>query len=571
MSELLSEFKFWIIFLVLNYLNYLVVYILHYRKSRFLPYIRNLKNKKIGLIAEGNLDFFRYSVEISFIIIISRFFDLHNFSIPLLILYFIFLIFNFYQYSFRKIYETEPIIFNDLKLIKNGMAIIWHESKFKVLVGIIISIWFLFFLNKLLKVYLISNYEMPLSQSFILISFGKFLLVVYSVYKFKKGYRDYPNDIYLRYHFTSIELFVNLVKSFDCYKLSKLKFGNNYKIARENIDIELNDIAPNIHFIFVESYGSLFYNEKKLQIQAYKTLRDFKRKIKDKGFGAISNFSESTTTGGQSWLTYTSVLFGYRIDNNTLFENLLNDPHFCNSNGFMQLFKKMGYTNYNLNPINPINGITVPYEAMRKMYSIDRWILNKDIQYTGDKYGFGAAAPDQYSMNFTMDIIKKENKKPYTFFYLTKSSHSPFPKVELVDDWRTLNHTNGSIHEHKGFLKYPSLDDYAQAINYQIMNLQRFISDSDNNDDIFIVFGDHQPPILSNPSSDGLKTPVHIISKNHKFLNEFKAFNFVEELSNATKSIKHEAFYSIFLRAFCKNYAKSYANIPKYEPDGLQF
>ncbi len=570
MTGLVSELQFWASFLILNYLNYFVIYLLHYQESSFLPYIDRLKEKKIGLTSDENLDFFRYGVELSILIICSRFFDFSYFATAFTVCYFFILVFNIYQFSFRKIYEAEPILFNDFKLFKNGLAIVWHESKWKVIAAALAVIIMFLVLSLMLDAFFVKNYALGVSSSFMILSVLKLLVIGYSVYGHKGFYMKYPNDIYLRYHFVIVELAMNLKKSLDCYRLSKMRFGENYMNARKDIAIAPLESLPNIHFIFIESYGAFFYQSEKLQKMAYQTLGDFQEKIKLQGYHTLSNFSESTTAGGQSWLTYTSVLFGFRIDNNTLFENLLNDPQFRESNGIMQLFKKFGYTNYNLNPINPINGITVPYDAMRKLYCIDRWILNDDIEYAGDKYGFGAAAPDQYNMNYTLDLIKKEKNLPYTFFYLTQSSHSPFPKIELVEDWKTLDHGDGSVHSHQGFLKYPTIEDYDQAIKYQIENLQKFISENGGKDDLFIIIGDHQPPVLSKPDESGFETPVHIVSRNTNFLENFKEYGFEPYLKDCKTPTKHEAMFSIFLRSFIKSYGKMNAALPDYEPEGLQ-
>ncbi|MFT4803377.1 MAG: hypothetical protein ACI9YE_000569 [Psychroserpens sp.] len=571
MVEIISELQFWLIFLTLNFLNYVVVYTLHFKESNFFPYITSIRQaKKLGLASEANLDFFRYNVEISIVLILSRFLNLQFDIIIISAIYFLMLVFNIYQYSIRRIYEAEPILFNDFKLLKNGIAIVWNEAKWKILLLLLVTTIIFIGLNKAIEFFLLNNYNMGVSPSFLILSSLWTLVVLYSIYSHKGFSIKFPNDIYLRFHFTLVELYNNFIRSYECYKLSRLEFGKQYKEARKNIKLSPIKNPPNVHFIFIESYGSFTYQEDSLKNQAYQRLKDFQENIKENGYNTLSNFSESTTTGGQSWLTYSSFLYGYRMDNNTFYENLLNDSDFRKSKGLMQVFKEMGYTNYNLNPIKPINGITVPYDAMREFYCIDRWLLHNDINYNGNKYGFGTAAPDQYSMNFTMNLIKKEMKLPYTFFYLTKSSHTPFPKIELVDDWKTLNQSEGTIHRHQGFLKYPTLEDYGQAINYQLENLERFICDHENQNDLFIIIGDHQPPVISKPQIHGQTTPCHVISKNNKFLNEFKDYGFVEDLMDSKEPIRHESFYSIFLNAFSKHYAKSSSNIPEYEPNGIQ-
>ena len=567
----LQEILFWFLFIALNGLNYLINYIFDFEKNHILPYLSSIKmTHKIGLVGDNNMDFFRYCVELSIILICSRFYNLSEYYTLIGTTYFVVLFFNVYQYSIRRIYDTEPVLFNDVKLLKNAIVIVWHESKWKVLLSALLLILLIVGFNKGFSLFLVYNNQIGSNLIFEVISAVWVLTVFYSIIKVKGFYKRYPNDIFLRYHFTFVEFTYNIKRSYENYKISRLNIGHRYFESRQKISIQPVANPPNIHLIFIESYGSYFYNEKSLKVEAYQILNHFTNNLATNGFQIVSNMSQSTTTGGQSWLTYSSVLFGYRIDNNTLFENHLKDENFRKSNGLMQVFSKMDYTNFHLNPINPIDGINVPYKSLRELYAVDRWILNSDINYTGDQYGFGACAPDQYSMNFTMELIKKECKSPYSFFYLTKNSHSPFIIPEMVDDWKTLNKNNGSTHVHKGFLKYPQVEDYGRAIKYQFDNLNRFINDHGKENDVFILMGDHQPPILSQPEIHGLTTPVHVISKNQKFLHEFERYGFVNDLSKANNFIRHESFYSIFLNAFSNQYALSSNNIPDYEPEGIK-
>ncbi|MEM9549075.1 MAG: sulfatase-like hydrolase/transferase, partial [Bacteroidota bacterium] len=396
--------------------------------------------------------------------------------------------------------------------------------------------------------------------------------VVYCIYKFRGFYMKYPNDIFLRYHYILVEIFMNLKRSWEHYQISKLKVGQKYQDRRAGITIEPIHQLPNLYFLYVESYGSYFYKNNSGKEVSFEMLRDFEKDLTENGYKCVSAFSESTTIGGQSWLTYSSMLFGYRIDNNTLFENHLNDENFRKSKGLLQLLKSVGYHNYNLNPINPIAGLHVPYEEMRAMYAIDTWFLADDIDYVGDQYGFGQCAPDQYSLNKAMEMIQRDRQSPYTLFYLTKNSHSPFISPPFVANWKDLNKSGEKqLHVHKGFLKNPRFEDYQNAIKYEFDTISQFIEDYGKQEDIFIVVGDHQPPILANKEQHGLTTPVHIISRNDKFLLEFHKYGFTKSLIEAKDpTIKHEAFYSIFLNAFANQFTSNPKNIPEYEPEGIK-
>ena len=138
MLDIVYEFLFWVFFIGINAIAYSIIYVLHRdEKVSFWPYISSWKlNQKLGLLASGNLDSFRYCVEISVLWLFCRIWFHPILAFVATILYVFLLVFNLYQYTIRKIYHTEPILFNDLKLIKNAFVIVWSESKSKLIIAI---------------------------------------------------------------------------------------------------------------------------------------------------------------------------------------------------------------------------------------------------------------------------------------------------------------------------------------------------------------------------------------------------------------------------------------------------
>lgn len=571
MNDMMHELGFWILFFLLNGLHYVINYVLSYKTSSFWPYITSIKeNRKIGLVSNRNLDPFRYSVELSILFLLSRIVDLAGFTLQISLLYLLLFVFNFYQYTLRKIYHAEPVLYNDLRLLKNGISIVWNESKSKVLLALLLVPLVCIGVVQFFHWFLARNYAEGTNLTFYFLSSAWCLNVLYSIIKLKGFYKHYPNDLFLRNHFTVIEVIVNIKRSFENYRFSKVNLGGLYRDARKNVRIETNSAAPNIFFFLIESYGSYYFKEPSIMEESNNAYTSFENTLRSFGYGSVSSFSTSTTTGGQSWLAYSSLLYGYRMDNNTLFENHLYDEVFRNSNSLLKVLQNSGYTNYNLNPINPIEGIQVPYEEMRQMYTIDKWLLNNDIAYKGDGYGFGACPPDQYSLNYTMELLKREQSDPYTLFYLTKNSHSPFLVPEMENDWKKLSNGSSQIHTHKGFLKYPQLSDYQKAIKYEYDVIQEVVSKYGKADDIYVIIGDHQPPMLAKTETYGYATPAHIFSQNEEFLHYFTGFGFNKNISEASETLRHESFYSIFLNAYAKCYAIVSENIPAYEAKGVQ-
>ena len=263
--------------------------------------------------------------------------------------------------------------------------------------------------------------------------------------------------------------------------------------------------------------------------------------------------------------------YGYRISQHAHYERFLRNPLFYNSDNLMRILKQKGYTTYFLNPIQPNPRIKIDYTYLTPFYAIDQWILYDDLKYKGDRYGFGDFPPDQYSINRGREIIEK-TPGPYALMFLTKNSHSPFSfPLDVAEDWRSLNEGHGKSDYGGGFLSKPTIKNYLNAIQYQLDLIGDFIKNTGNINDIYIIIGDHQPPVLNDSNTYGLNTPVHIISKNESFLGGFEDYGFRDSVfDNNLKTICHEAMYSILLRELMKNFGTGYDKLPEYEPQGLQ-
>ncbi|MEM9325026.1 MAG: hypothetical protein AAGA85_05200 [Bacteroidota bacterium] len=544
---------YWLGFILLNALHFLPNFLINASNSSILPYWTDLKSgASSGIIASLNQDPFRYVNELSLLFLMSRWFNLSAWSTYFSWFYFLLLVFNWYQYLFRRIYETEPIFYGDIRLLKNGLVIVWHESPWKVVVFGLLFIGISAGFVQLVEYFFVASSKIAPSNALIGLGSIWLLLAVFSTVRLGI-YRGYPNDVYNRFHFTTAELLANCWRSFQSWSISLQRIGRQIAEERKGFKMFVTGHPPNVHFIFIESYGSYLFKDPSIGEEGVELLRQFQTKVQGQGRQMLSHYSTSPTTGGQSWLTYSSFLYGLKIADNTHFEKYLRDPDFRWAKSILQLFQSAGYLNYNLNPISPIKGINVPYDAMREFYSIDHWFLKEDLQYQGDVYGFGECPPDQYSLNFALDYILSDHQGPFTLFYLTKNSHSPFIPPTLVKDWRSLNDTEGKAHIHRGFLAHPKPPDYLKSIAYEFDVLVEFMSRCDPGD-VFLLIGDHQPPILSNPERFGLETPVHIVSGHEPFLAQFRNFGFQEDLQTTSGNLSHEGLYDLFLQAFAGSF-----------------
>ena len=114
--------------------------------------------------------------------------------------------------------------------------------------------------------------------------------------------------------------------------------------------------------------------------------------------------------------------------------------------------------------------------------------------------------------------------------------------------------------------------NYFDAIEYQLRFLVDFVRKEENEQSIFILIGDHQPPRVAR-KADGFETPIHIISKDVDFINSFAEYGFGEGLrvQDNVEMVKHESIYSMLMRALVANYGEDPTILPPYLPGGLLF
>ena len=470
------EIIFWGLFLVFNYLQFLPNYIFNFHNSNFLPYLDKLKGKKVGFFANYNLDFFRYFIDISLLIILLKL-DIITLSLHIITLYYLILfIYNFYHNLFSSIYQSYPSLYNDWPSIKTGLAILWGESKVKLILSFVLGLAVLTFIYlgffqylKYISIISYTSIDLFLAGIFLTIS-------IISVIKFYNNFSRQLSymDKWLRFVVGFMRIFLNVKLSFALFekekkiksiKRNKIRVCPPFQMIRK----------PNFYFLFLESYGSILLNHASMKSYFIRMFNKFEKNLKDNNLEIVSNLSQAPSTSAFSWLCYSTFLLGYRISQHAHYESFLRNPIFYNSDNLMRILKNQGYTIGFLNPIKPNPRIKVDYTYLTPFYAVDQWILYDDLKYTGDSYGFGDSPPDQFSINRGREIIEKSTT-PYALMFLTKNSHSPFSSPEdIAIDWRSLNISNGKPYYGGGFLKRPKIPNYLSAINYQLKVISDFI------------------------------------------------------------------------------------------------
>ena len=328
---------------------------------------------------------------------------------------------------------------------------------------------------------------------------------------------------------------------------------------------------PNIYLIFVESYGSVLYKRPDYKAAYTTLLKELEGELAAGGWQATSSLSSSPTWGGGSWLAYTSFLFGLRIDNQPQYLALRSRYQVADYPDLGSTLRNQGYRYAWVSSIDENLG-DMAWAKYENFLSPDVWLRHKDLAYKGPQYGWGPAPPDQYMLNYADDLLHKQSDRPLLFVTITQNSHYPWDlPPTLLDDWRTFNTlppattTTGDEIDHADKRRR-----YLRAIDYELRMLVDFIREHDDEDSIFILIGDHQPPQVSR-RADGWETPVHIVAKDPAFLASFADYGFTPGLAVdlTTAPAHHEGMYSLLMRALFSRYGSGQVAIPNSAPDAL--
>ena len=566
-----THLRFWFSLFILNSLLFLTRYVFDPSNSPFFPFKYLFQSDwftrfKVIFIRPG-YDIFRINVELflftSFLLLFRKKLKLNHTIYWIFWIGYLFLFFySVYHGTIEGVYQSEPLFFNDLPLLKTGFSIIWNES-FWVLLGIgaalIFILWFTF---KLSKIFVGAAKNIRFTKLEKTIWAVMLLLVISNAkYGFNITTRNAIQPI-------SILLFNNINRSNQATKsLANINIEvMAAKIPYKNYQLK---IKPNVYLIAIESYGQVVFTDSMMQQAFLPMLKIFENNLDKSGWYNTSALSVSPAFGGKSWVAYSSILYGFNFKNQGTYEALFNTPEIYNFPSWPNVLRSQGYKSIRLNSLPPADLVDVPWEQFSKFYNIDQWIRFEDLNYHGKSYGFGPAPPDQYSFNLAMELLENQ-QQPVFFFFLNQNTHHPFDSPEkAVADWKTLNNPQEKqVSSGIGFLGSPDKSIYIKAVKYQFEYLEKYILENADSNDVFILIGDHQPPFVSNPN-DGMACPVHIITKYPRLVNDLLQNGFQKGLiPKPPAEFHHAGIYSVFMHAFI-SLDSSITPLPKIYPNGL--
>ena len=578
----LPNLRFWVVFVALNGLLFLPLYALNLQDNTFLPPALDgsidTSSALIPLFTwRNNLDIFRLHAELILLVsawVLLPFLWQARLTRWFRVLFTLFFFFTFFYQTYESgvssLYQRQPVMYHDFRFFVDGIGFALGGLRLSVgrYVALVLLAALLFWLlNRLIRLLLDTDSVRQLSIWTRIAVAGLVLFIAASGIHYQNALASQKMAV------SSITFKIvdnwqasvqqkEAVESFDPVTPHAIYNYKDHDLLKK----------PDIYLIFIESYGSVLYKRKHFVGPYTELLTELKTTLDVAGWSATSALSLAPTWGGGSWMSYTSAQFGIEIDNQPQFlalrEAFQQEPY-PHLGWYLQ---NQGYEHVRVSSMwSDLRSDEAT--ANINFYRPDRWLEKDDLAYEGSLYGWGPAPPDQYVLHFARETIDRTSNHPTFFFYLTQNSHYPWaPLPALADDWHDLNRSAAirprPINEP---IPHPiKKQNYLDAITYELRTLVEFIIAEQDEDTIFVLIGDHQPPAVSN-RADGFDTPIHVISKDSDFITSLSEYGFKEGLvqQDLEPMLHHAGFYSMLTRTLLANYGAGVNNLPPYLPTGI--
>jgi phosphoglycerol transferase MdoB-like AlkP superfamily enzyme len=562
--------RFWTELLLANILFFSIPYFLNIRNQLnpfkfFFNKGNNIKRKLKFFYSKKSSDPFKIFVEFSAFILVANLFnfDINTSSIIAGFIGLIGTILILYVGVFHFIFRKPPMVLSDWGFIKVGITLL-KNKRYLVYIFLAIVLFLIFWILYLFSYHLLS---MQPSRDSIYVVLPIILgLGIFNAFSF--GY-------YAFYDRTFYSPFIHFARNIkESTKFNYLLGKDEEYFKKFNLyeDLKLES-KPNIVIINVESYGSINLRDDHFKSDFIEKLKEKEALLNENGFYSASSFSTPPMFAGGSWLSYTTLLFGTKVSDQNQYEILLKgNKGFGAYQSLPRYLKSNGYKNIYLCPLGGGFFQNVDWDVVSTNLNAHQYITFDDIEYEGKTLNFmdlGISAPDQFSINKAKEIIDKNTDKPYSLFYCTLNSHTPFNSpLEIEEDWSQIPSKDFKTNDNLTTKR----DKYNSSIKYQLDFIFDYIKENKDDNTIYLLFGDHQPPFITK-NEMGWETLIHVIAKDKMFIDSFKQNGFSKELviDESQKPIKHEGVLSLFMQALLTTYGTNPLEEVPYLKNGVEF
>ena len=284
--------------------------------------------------------------------------------------------------------------------------------------------------------------------------------------------------------------------------------------------------GADVLLFIIESYGRVVFSQPRYRQAMESTMGRLGRILARHGFEAVSSSLVSPTYGGASWLAHATLEFGVRVDNDLEETALLRSP----LEPMAALFRKHGYRTLS---VMPGTRFAFPQGAA---FGYEQAYYAWHFGYQGRTFGW-APMPDQFVLDWVRRREYAAPTRPIFARYVLVSSHASFSiQPPYIADWETIG--DGSLYNLREPVAYPvkwpdlsnAGDAYLRSLEYEFETLGNYLAQYVARDTLVIVMGDHQPNLQLTGPGKPWSVPVHVISRNARFLAPFRDRGYTDGL-----------------------------------------
>lgn len=274
--------------------------------------------------------------------------------------------------------------------------------------------------------------------------------------------------------------------------------------------------GKHVVLIFAESYGRITASDPdfaRVVEPARKSLAD---RLSAAGYASASSILISPITGGGSWMAHGTMLTGVKLAAQDAYEVML----VSKIRTLAHRFVEAGWRSLVVAP-----RIDQPWPEAR-LLGFEATRLQPDLGYSGLHYAW-ESLPDQWVLkHFAQSDL---DGTPVFAEIILASSHTPFERVPpIVEDWASLD-DKGEIYRGLPVREFPVRagrvfeqdEAYKAAIAYVLESIGRFAEHVADKDALFIVLGDHQPPLTTARRTGDFGVPIHVFSRDAAAIERF--------------------------------------------------
>ena len=282
-----------------------------------------------------------------------------------------------------------------------------------------------------------------------------------------------------------------------------------------------------ILLIFLESYGATLIDDEQHWPYIEEHFAFFERELRESQLCLRSIRTRSPTFGGGSWRAHATLQSGLLLDNQHLYEQLLDS----NWRSLSHHLKAAGYRTVAFEP-----GIREAWPEA-EYWQLDKVYDAAALTYRGPPIGWWKI-PDQFTLyQLWRDELQARERKPVfakVSLILTHIPYTPIPPY--VEDWKQFETTS----PYEAAMPSVAADDwknltelsirYVAAFRAEWQVLIGFLRELTGPNTLVIVAGDHQPPKLATHDSTSWNVPLHVLSKRCELVKPFSGFGFSDSL-----------------------------------------